>query len=74
MKTFYLFSIACAGMLFTSTALTSCSSDDDPEEQEEVTVLVAGIPDDGDADPNPNVDNNTTNIPNIVCNLSLIHI
>lgn len=55
-------------MLFTSTALTSCSSDDDPEEQEEVTVLVAGIPDDGDADPNPNVDNNTTNIPNIVCN------
>lgn len=68
MKTFYLFSIACAGMLFTSTALTSCSSDDDPEEQEEVTVLVAGIPDDGDADPNPNVDNNTTNIPNIVCN------
>ena len=68
MKTFYLFSIACAGMLFTSTALTSCSSDDDPEEQEEVTVLVAGMPDDGDADPNPNVDNNTTNIPNIVCN------
>lgn len=68
-KSFYLFSIACAGMLFTSTALTSCSSDDDPEEQqEEVTVLVAGIPDDGDATPNPNVDNNTTNIPNIVCN------
>ncbi len=68
MKTFYLFSIACAGMLFTSTALTSCSSDDDPEEQEEVTDHYAGIPDDGDADPNPNVDNNTTNIPNIVCN------
>lgn len=68
MKTFYLFSIACAGMLFTSTALTSCSSDDDPGEQEEVTVLVAGIPDDGDATPNPNVDNNTTNIPNIVYN------
>ena len=68
-KSFYLFSIACAGMLFTSAALTSCSSDDDPEEQqEEVTVLVAGIPDDGDATPNPNVDNNTTNIPNIVCN------
>lgn len=52
-------------MLFASTALTSCSSDDD---QEEVTVLVAGIPDDGDATPNPNIDNNTTNIPNIVCN------
>ncbi|MDE5948993.1 MAG: VWA domain-containing protein [Prevotella sp.] len=64
-KSFYLFCFACAGMLFTSTALTSCSSDDD---QEEVTVLVAGIPDDGDATPNPNIDNNTTNIPNIVCN------
>ena len=73
-KLFYLFSIHCFGMLIAAATLTSCNSDDDDttapknEEQEEVTVLVAGIPDDGDATPNPNVDNNTTNIPNIVCN------
>lgn len=48
-KSFYLFSIACVGMLFTSTALTSCSSDDDPEvQQEEIIVEEIEEPETGD--------------------------
>lgn len=71
-KSFYSISAngaKCIGMLFCAAlALTSCSSDDEETvEQEEEKVLIAGIPSDDDATPNPDIDGQTTTIPNVSC-------
>lgn len=67
-KLFYSFSTMCVAMFFAATLVTSCSSDDKEEEpQEESKSNVGGIPSDDDADPNPEIDGNTTTIPNILC-------
>ncbi|MGN1263995.1 MAG: vWA domain-containing protein [Prevotella sp.] len=59
----------CIGLfLCAALSFTSCSSDDeDPVEQEEEKVLIAGIPSDDDATPNPVIDEQTTTIPNVMC-------
>lgn len=66
-KSFYSFSIKCIGLLFATVSLTSCLSDgDDTFVLEDGKATIAGIPSDDDATPNPDIDANTTNIPNVL--------
>ncbi|MGN0221956.1 MAG: vWA domain-containing protein [Prevotella sp.] len=66
-RLFYSFSIHCLGMLLASAAFTSCLSDgDDTIVLENGKTTIAGIPNDADATPNPEIGDNTTSIPNVL--------